>query len=1161
MIRRSVLAWSASLFLFSSPAHAAVSMWCDDHSGIAAIDGSIGMTEYPSTVSNGVNVGFGGLIGAGRRVLIDSDSSGNLVIALDSGATCTAFGADNTVVFYVDSIPNQGFTDTTGFDDNADSGRAAASAMGTDGTRADLTFARGFGADYAIVLRTEGAFLFRLRAGMPHEFLRTLTHAPEGASWDSTCARELGVSMTDLGSRAGNPIHWLGTLLNASTGFRSNELQGVADGTSSAGNIGAASFALANGDRAVFATEAPPNDARAPFAWIDFGTYTGSGFTPTPTCGQLSSNNWAGTGMSDGGGALTFGGTQTAGDWARGNGTAASVTGGFYSFQPNANDRGLGFTSSDADFTPGTLTLRLQNNAATTLTGFTFDYRVFSNNNQPRATNFDFAWSTDGTSFTTVPSMRVATPTAPDALGWIENTRTITVTALTLVPGGYIYVRFTSDDGLGSGSRDKVVIDDLVLTPVISTCGDLVIDAGELCDAGPTNGTTACGCQWSCTYPSSSTSCGPAGSGLCDLADTCDAMGSCADRVRAAGFDCRASTGACDALEECDGSAAECPGDGVEPAGTVCAAADDDLPCDLEDVCDGSTMVCAPRVRSAGFACRASTGICDLGGECDGASATCPASVPAMTGLPCRASTGTCDLGASCDGSLTCPASVPNDAGTPCRGSASICDAPESCNGASLTCPDDLPRAAGFPCRSSSGTCDAAESCDGSGFECPSDGAAPDGTPCLDGLVCNGAESCVSGVCGDGGEPICDDGDLCTSDGCGEPGGCFATPIPGCCNADADCDDGILCTTNVCSEPGGSCITAPVPGCCDEAADCGDGDLCTTDRCDLPSNRCVFDPIATCCNSDADCGDADVCSEDSCSGPGGSCTHAPIVGCCTLDAHCEDADLCTTNTCNGTTNRCETADIAGCCNLPSDCDDADLCTSDSCSGPGGTCTTSPISGCCVSDDDCADASACTADSCDETETTCVFEPIEGCCSSDADCADGNACTTDVCDSGTCELTPIENCCATDGDCDDGDDCTSDACGDDSRCESTAIASCCELDGDCDDGDLCTTDSCNEATIRCEAEPIVCDDGDECTEDSCVDGECEAEPICEDDAGTPAEDAGMPVERDSGSPSDAGARVDGGVEMDGGCGCRASRTDAPWWLALLAVLPLLRRRRR
>lgn len=97
------------------------------------------------------------------------------------------------------------------------------------------------------------------------------------------------------------------------------------------------------------------------------GQYAGSGFQSSPSAGQLDSDAWAAAGWSDG--DLTFGGTGTTGDYARGNSTGGVGTGGFYSFG-SAGDRWFGIQPGGSDFAPGTITLRVQNNTGAPINTF-----------------------------------------------------------------------------------------------------------------------------------------------------------------------------------------------------------------------------------------------------------------------------------------------------------------------------------------------------------------------------------------------------------------------------------------------------------------------------------------------------------------------------------------------------------------------------------------------------------------------------------------------------------------------------------------------------------------------------------------------------------------------------------------------------------------------
>ena len=860
--------------LAPASARAATFAWCDDSTSIAIADGAIGGSEYPGA-STGVNSGFGAMIGAGVELYVDGDAAGSLAFGIDAtGGTC-AWSVNDTLVIYVDSLPGVGASDTTGFTDFADAGRAAASGANASG-RADLTFATGFGADYAIVIRGDSASLFQLVPGTSHVFVASLTRAPS-AGFASACVKELdGISMADLGSAPGNPFRWVATLLNpsdASGAFRSNEFQGVADGTASGGNIGVASFALAGGDYDTFVSYGPEVGVAGAFRWLDFAAYAGAGLVPAPTCGQVSSNSFLVQGLSDG--ATTFGGSFTTGDYARGVNAGTAATAGLYAFEVGPSDRAFGVTPAGTDFTPGDITIAVRNDGTAPLRDLQVGYVIQVLNSQARANSFNFSSSTDGSTFTPVASLDYTSPELADIpAAWTSVPRGTALTGVDVAVGGSLYLRWSGDDVSGAGSRDRFGLDDLVLRPVFAACGDGVIDTGESCDDGSANGTTTSCCAVDCTYRAAGTACGGGGGGgACDLADTCDGAGACIDRFDSTTV-CRPSVGACDAAETCDGTGPSCPVDAAATAGTACRASTGtcDLgatcdgsstacpasapatagtpcratagACDVAETCDGTSLACpADGVATAGTACRAAAGACDVADTCDGSSAACPADSVATAGTSCRTAAGACDLAESCDGSsAACPADSVATAGTSCRAAVDACDVAESCDGSSTGCPADGVAAAGTTCRAMAGACDVTESCDGSSTGCPADGLATAGTACRAAAgACDVLESC------DGSSAAC------PADGVASAGAsCRAAA--GACDVEETCDGSAATCPAVASQPDGTA--------------CGDGTACNGDEV-CASGTCAA-------GTAVDCDDGDACTMDMCVEPGGTCDYTDI---------------------------------------------------------------------------------------------------------------------------------------------------------------------------------------------------------------------------------------------------------------------------------------------
>jgi hypothetical protein len=289
---------------------------------------------------------------------------------------------------------------------------------------------------------------------------------------------------------------------------------------------------------------------------------------------------------------------------------------------------------------------------------------------------------------------------------------------------------------------------------------------------------------------------------------------------------------------------------------------------------------------------------------------------------------------------------------------------------------------------------------------------------CDDESACTDNDVCAGGVCA-GTQTICDDENACTDDSC--------DPATGCVFSDntAACDDSNACTDDSCD---------PVEGCVntDNSGACDDGNVCTDNGCN-PATGCVYT------NNTIDCDDASACTENDVCGDG-ACSGTPIV--------CDDDNECTDNGCDPATG-CEYTDNSIGCNDGSACTENDVCG-------GGSCAGTPIV--------CDDGNECTDNGCD---------PATGCEYTDntIGCNDGNACTeNDVCGGGSCSGTPMV--------CDDDNECTDNGCDPLTGCEYTNNTAGCQ-DGDaCTEGDICDSGNCVSGS------PVVCDDQSNCTSESC-----------------------------------------------------------------------------
>lgn len=199
---------------------------------------------------------------------------------------------------------------------------------------------------------------------------------------------------------------------------------------------------------------------------IDFTGFTGTGFDSNPSAGQLDSDSWSTTGF---GANVGFGGSCNSGDCARGGSTGGVSTGGIYAFDIGGGDTILGIQPGGSDFTPGTLTLRLRNTTGSAVTSVTVNYEVYEFNDQARANSLNFAYSTDGVTFTPVPALDYTTVEAIGAASWVSTPQATTINSLNIPDNGLFYIQWQGDDVSGSGSRDEYGIDDITVTSLSPT--------------------------------------------------------------------------------------------------------------------------------------------------------------------------------------------------------------------------------------------------------------------------------------------------------------------------------------------------------------------------------------------------------------------------------------------------------------------------------------------------------------------------------------------------------------------------------------------------------------------------------------------------------------------------------------------------------------------
>jgi cysteine-rich repeat protein len=505
--------------------------------------------------------------------------------------------------------------------------------------------------------------------------------------------------------------------------------------------------------------------------------------------------------------------------------------------------------------------------------------------------------------------------------------------------------------------------------------------------------------------------------------DSCDGAGGCVfapvDGACSDGSDCTVDdacvAGACvgaGALS-CDDSN-PCTEDSCLPDGGCDHEAiegpcfDGDL-CTLGDACAaGACVGGAPQDCDDGNPCTDDS--CGEDGSCDfiPADGACDDGNPCTIGDHCAG--GTCAVTGplACDDENVCTTDfcdplqgcqfVANDA--PCS-DGDVCSPKDVCfdgwcvGTGILNCED------GNPCTDDG--CDADVGCVFDDNE----------APCDDADVCTTVDACVGGQCVGADLQGCADADPCTDDGCHPVMGCVYQYNTSICDDDDQCtqvdaceagecvgtlplvcEDGNLCTDDGCAADEG-CLYLANSAPCNDGNACTVGDQCGSESCQpglaaLPCDDGEFcNGVETCDSLDGCLGgappnldDGVECTVDGCDEAADQVTHQAV------DSTCSDGSFC---------NGDETCDPGeGCVSgAPPEVDDGVACTQDSCSDAEGGSILH------LTDNSaCPDAGLCASAVCHPTEG-CQVEVTENCCGNQIveageACDDGNDQSQDGC---------------------------------------------------------------------------------------------------------------------------------------------------------------------
>ena len=217
---------------------------------------------------------------------------------------------------------------------------------------------------------------------------------------------------------------------------------------------------------------------------ITFSDFDASGFSTTPSIGQLSSNTWSILGLSAG--DLNFSDDGSNDDYGRGTSSGGVTTGGVYAFS-TGTAIALGVQSIASDMTPGDIILKVENGTGTSIDEISVAYQIYSYNDEARSSSISFSYSVDNVSYTSVPDLDYFSQEASDVIPEWDSTKFSTSFATSLTNNDVIYLKWSFDDFEGLGSRDELGISRIRISEDFSTSIEEEKSKVELFP-NPTNG-------------------------------------------------------------------------------------------------------------------------------------------------------------------------------------------------------------------------------------------------------------------------------------------------------------------------------------------------------------------------------------------------------------------------------------------------------------------------------------------------------------------------------------------------------------------------------------------------------------------------------------------------------------------------------------------------
>ncbi|NQU67664.1 MAG: T9SS type A sorting domain-containing protein [Candidatus Marinimicrobia bacterium] len=142
---------------------------------------------------------------------------------------------------------------------------------------------------------------------------------------------------------------------------------------------------------------------------------------------------------------------------------------GVYGFDIGTSDFAFGLQPGTSKFCPGSIALEIINNLPdnATVTHITLSYEIWTYNDKNRSTvlTFSHSYTNVNGDYISIPSLDFATPTtADDVPSWALTSKGIWIEGLNIPNGSSYFLRWDTDDGIGSSTRDQIALDDITIS-------------------------------------------------------------------------------------------------------------------------------------------------------------------------------------------------------------------------------------------------------------------------------------------------------------------------------------------------------------------------------------------------------------------------------------------------------------------------------------------------------------------------------------------------------------------------------------------------------------------------------------------------------------------------------------------------------------------------